>query len=72
MMTVVAFLLFAVTLTTSLAAMFYTLVPAMPRIVALLSNGHDVVPMPNLVLRDRRAQPRVRQIAHPVTRRAAA
>jgi uncharacterized protein YqfA (UPF0365 family) len=72
MMTVVAFLLFAVTLTTSLAAMFYTLVPAMPRIVALLTNGHDVVTMPNLVLRDRRVQPRVRQMVQPVSRRAAA
>jgi hypothetical protein len=72
MMTIVAYLLFAVTLATALATMFYTLAPALPRIAALLTGGRDIGTVPNLVLRDRRVQPRVRQMSRPATRRAAA
>jgi len=65
MMTVVAFLVFAATLATSVAVIAYTLRPAMPRIIALLAGREDVGALPHLVLRDRRPQPRVRVLVQP-------
>ena len=74
MMTFVSYLLFVSTLATSVAVMFYTLVPALPRIIALLAGRDDFAVMPHLVLRDRRSSSRARA-AQPQTapvRRAAA
>lgn len=72
MMTVLSLIVFAATLATSLAVLFYTLVPAIPRIVALLSGGEDIAAVPSLVLRDRRVQSRVRSMPQPAMHRAAA
>ena len=75
MMTIVAFMVFAATLATSLAVFAYTLIPALPRIAALLSGRDDSAAMPQLVLRDRRAAPRSRPTLVPskvVSQRAAA
>ena len=60
MMTFVSYLLFATALGTSLAVMFHTLMPALPRIIALLQGREDVAAMPHLVLRDRRSSSRAR------------
>ena len=74
MMTFVSYLLFATTLGTSIAVMFYTLAPAMPRIIALLAGREDTSAMPHLVLRDRRSPVRARsaQPQSPSAQRAAA
>ena len=73
-MMIVSYLLFAATLATSIAAIVYTLSPALPRIIALLAGRDDSATMPHLVLRDRRQALRTR-VAQPQTqpgRRAAA
>jgi hypothetical protein len=74
MMTIVSYLLFVSTLATSVAVLFHTLVPALPRIIALLQGREDIAAMPHLILRDRRSSSRARP-AQPQTapaRRAAA
>ena len=63
MMTIVAFLVFAAALVTSLAVMVYTLAPAMPRIMALLSRREEFGTCPQLVLRDRRVPSRGRLVS---------
>lgn len=72
MLTIVSYLLFAATLAVSLAVLYRSLVPAMPRIIGLLSGREDIAAMPQLVLRDRRAAPRARALQPQTTRRAAA
>lgn len=60
MMTIVSMLIFASALAVSIAVFLYTLAPAMPRIKALLLGQADTAALPQLVLRDRRRQPRMR------------
>ena len=66
MLTILSYLLFVATLATSVAVLFYTLAPALPRIMALLQGRADIAAMPHLVLRDRRSSSRAR-VAQPQT-----
>ena len=59
-MTMISMVVFAGALSASFAVFGYTLVPAVPRIAALLSGRDESVVLPHLVLRDRRPQPLVR------------
>lgn len=71
-MTIVAFIVFAGALAASMAVFAATLVPALPRIAALLSGREDLAAIPQLVLRDRHPQSRVRSVRIQPARRAAA
>jgi hypothetical protein len=62
MMTFVSYLLFVATLATSVAVLFYTVAPALPRIIALLRGREDSAALPHLVLRDRRSPSRGRVV----------
>ncbi|CAN5474449.1 hypothetical protein BH10PSE14_BH10PSE14_14110 [soil metagenome] len=62
MMMVMGFLVFAAAFAASAWVFAATLVPAMPRIIALLHNGTDLVParQPALVLNENRVRSRLR------------
>jgi hypothetical protein len=74
MMTIVALLVFAGAFAAAVAVFSYTLLPAMPRIAAILSGREDPVlsATHRLVVRDRRFSTPRRAVAAPVAFRAAA
>ncbi len=74
MMTIVALLVFAGAFAAAAMVFAYTLLPALPRIGAILSGREDPVlsATHQLVVRDRRSSARSRMVAAPVAFRAAA
>lgn len=74
MMMIVALLVFTGAFAAAIAVFAYTLLPAMPRITAILSGREDPVlsATHRLVVRDRRFLPPSRAVATPVVLRAAA
>lgn len=75
-MAVVGFLVFASALAASISVFWLTLVPALPRIVALLRNSVDPVTsaVPSVVVSEGRLRARARtvtQVARPQWRAAA-